>query len=114
MHHNAATANGTNEIKDAVFVSRAEAAEIVRADLGDDIGELIGDSLYPTFTTHLHHQYVSNQQLGSIKGRLEEIDGVSSVFIPEVNLDVVNANPKKRCFYNRIRITLFSSFLLYF
>lgn len=87
-----------NEIKDAQFVSRAEAAEIVRADLGDDIGELIGDSLYPTFTTHLHHQYVSNQQLGSIKGRLEEIDGVSSVFIPEVNLDVVNTNLKKGAF----------------
>ena len=83
------------EIKEAIFVSKAEAAKIVKADLGDDIGELIGDSLYPTFTIHLHHQYVSNQQLDSIKGRLEKTDGVSSVFIPEVNLNVVNANLKK-------------------
>ena len=83
------------EIKEAIFVSRAEAAEVVRADLGDEIGELIGDSLYPTFTVHLHHQFVSNDQLSSIKGSLEAIDGVSYVFIPEVNLDIVNANLKR-------------------
>ena len=72
------------EIKEAVFVSRAEAAEVVRADLGDDIGELIGDSLYPTFTVHLNHQFVSNNQLVSIKESLENIEGVSYVFVPEV------------------------------
>ncbi|MGB1051075.1 MAG: cell division protein FtsX [Chitinophagales bacterium] len=83
------------EIKEAVFVSRAEAAEVVRADLGDDIGELIGDSLYPTFTVHLNHQFVSNNQLVSIKESLENIEGVSYVFVPEVNLDVVNANLKR-------------------
>lgn len=95
--------------KDAKYVSKEEAAQIVKSDIGEDFMEFLGaNPLQNSIDVYLKADYVTNETLDGITAEL-----ANKAFIEEIKYDndlveIMNNNVKKITFWVLILSALFT------
>ncbi|MEH6534925.1 MAG: permease-like cell division protein FtsX [Psychroserpens sp.] len=95
--------------KDAKYVSKEEAAQIVKSDIGEDFMEFLGvNPLQNSIDVYLKADYVTNETLDGITEEL-----ANKAFIEEIKYDndlveIMNENVKKITFWVLILSALFT------
>jgi cell division transport system permease protein len=96
-------------VKSTEYVSKDEAAEKMKADMGEDFINFLGDNpLPPTIDVYLYASYTSPDSVAKIEKYILEYPFVKEVYYPESLLILVNENVKKISLF----LLILSSFLL--
>jgi cell division transport system permease protein len=96
-------------VKSTEYVSKDEAAEKMKADLGEDFINFLGDNpLPPTIDVYLFAGYTSPDSVAKIEKYILEYPFVKEVYYPESLLFLINENVKKISLF----LLILSSFLL--
>jgi cell division transport system permease protein len=96
-------------VKSTEYVSKDEAAEKMKVDLGEDFINFLGDNpLPPTIDVYLYAGYTSPDSVAKIEKYILEYPFVKEVYYPESLLFLINENVKKISLF----LLILSSFLL--
>jgi cell division transport system permease protein len=83
-------------IKSTEYVSKDEAAEKMKKDLGEDFISFLGDNpLPPTIDVYLYANYASPDSVSKIEKYVLEYPFVKEVYYPEPLLRLINENVRK-------------------
>ncbi|MDP4224112.1 MAG: permease-like cell division protein FtsX [Bacteroidota bacterium] len=83
-------------IKSTEYVSKDEAAEKMKKDLGEDFISFLGDNpLPPTIDVYLYANYTSPDSVSKIEKYVLEYPFVKEVYYPEPLLRLINENIRK-------------------
>lgn len=86
--------------KSAKFISKDEAAEIYKKDLGEDFMDFLGyNPLQNSIDVHFNADYVTEVQLAEIKRDLLENDFIDKVVYDKPLIALLNDNIKKLSFW---------------
>lgn len=89
-----------NYTKDAVYVSKEDAAEIMKAETGDDFIDFLGTNpLKSAIDVHLKAEYVTNQKINEIVNTISEKPFVEDISYDEDLVALMNQNVKKISFW---------------
>lgn len=82
--------------KSAIFVSKEDAIEIVREDIGDNPMELLGyNPLKNSFDINLNANFVSSEQIREIAESLKQKSYVDSVVYEELTITLLTENVER-------------------
>ena len=95
--------------KSSVYVSKEEAAELMKAEYGEDFLENVGQNpLQNSIDVHLKADFVTNEVLEKIKDDLSQKDFIQEVRYDSDLVDLMNKNVKKITFWVLIISALFT------
>jgi cell division transport system permease protein len=96
-------------VKSTEYVSKDEAAEKMKTDMGEDFINFLGDNpLPPTIDVYLYAGYTSPDSVSKIEKYILEYPFVKEVYYPESLLILINENVNKISLF----LLILSSFLL--
>lgn len=85
-------------IKQSEYISKEDAAKIMKEEMGDDMSLLNANPLPPSINFHLKANYVHPDSLANIKDALMAEEEVFDVYYAEALVDVIHNNIKKISF----------------
>jgi cell division transport system permease protein len=96
-------------VKSTEYVSKDEAAEKMKTDMGEDFINFLGDNpLPPTIDVYLYANFTSPDSVAKIEKYILEYPFVKEVYYPESLLFLINENVRKISLF----LLILSSFLL--
>jgi cell division transport system permease protein len=101
--------DASNYVKRTKYVSKAEAAEIMKTELGEDFISFLGyNPLLAAIDVYLKAEYANSDSIAVIEKELMAVSGVKEVFYQKNLVALVNENIKKIS----VAILSFSALLL--
>jgi cell division transport system permease protein len=95
--------------KSSVYVSKEEAAELMKAEYGEDFLDNVGQNpLQNSIDVHLKADYVTNDTLAKITEELSQKDFIQEVRYDSDLVEIMNNNVKKITFWVLIISALFT------
>lgn len=95
--------------KDAKYVSKEEAAQIVKSDIGEDFMEFLGaNPLQNSIDVYLKADYVTNETLDGITSELANKAFIEDIKYDNDLVEIMNNNVKKITFWVLILSALFT------
>lgn len=86
--------------KDAVFVSKEEAAELMKAETGENFTDFLGfNPLKNSVDVHLNADYVTNEKIEEIVNSLSEKSYVDDISYDKDLVELMNNNVKRISFW---------------
>lgn len=82
--------------KEAVYVSKEEAAELMEAETGESFTDFLGyNPLKNSIDVYLNADYVNNSEITEIVNQLSQKDFIEDITYDEVLVDLMNDNVRK-------------------
>lgn len=95
--------------KSSVYVSKEEAAELMKAEYGEDFLDVVGQNpLQNSIDVHLKADFVTNETLSKITEELSQKDFVQEVRYDSDLVEIMNNNVKKITFWVLVVSALFT------
>ncbi|MBR9913304.1 MAG: ABC transporter permease [Algicola sp.] len=95
--------------KDAKYVSKEEAAQIVKSDIGEDFMEFLGaNPLQNSIDVHLKADYVTNETLDNITAELANKQFIEDITYDNDLVEIMNNNVKKITFWVLVLSAIFT------
>lgn len=95
--------------KEAKYVSKEEAAQIVKSDIGEDFMEFLGaNPLQNSIDVYLKADYVTNETLDGIADELANKDFIEDVTYDNDLVEIMNNNVKKITFWVLVLSAIFT------
>ena len=95
--------------KSSVYVSKEEAAELMKAEYGEDFLDVVGQNpLQNSIDVHLKADFVTNEILSKITEEISQKDFVQEVRYDSDLVEIMNNNVKKITFWVLIISALFT------
>ena len=95
--------------KSSVYVSKEEAAELMKAEYGEDFLDVVGQNpLQNSIDVHLKADFVNNETLSKITEDISQKDFVQEVRYDSDLVEIMNNNVKKITFWVLIISALFT------
>ena len=95
--------------KSSVYVSKEEAAELMKAEYGEDFLDVVGQNpLQNSIDVHLKADFVTNETLSKITDEISQKDFVQEVRYDSDLVEIMNNNVKKITFWVLIISALFT------
>jgi len=95
--------------KSSVYVSKEEAAELMKAEYGEDFLDVVGQNpLQNSIDVHLKADFVTNETLSKITEDISQKDFVQEVRYDSDLVEIMNNNVKKITFWVLIISALFT------
>lgn len=95
--------------KSSVYVSKEEAAELMKAEYGDEFLDVVGHNpLQNSIDVHLKADFVTNETLSAISEELSQKDFVQEVRYDSDLVELMNNNVKKITFWVLVVSALFT------
>ena len=95
--------------KSSVYVSKEEAAELMKAEYGEDFLDVVGQNpLQNSIDVHLKADFVTNETLSKITEEISQKDFVQEVRYDSDLVEIMNNNVKKITFWVLIISALFT------
>ena len=95
--------------KSSVYVSKEEAAELMKAEYGEDFLDVVGQNpLQNSIDVHLKADYVNNETLSKITEEISLKDFVQEVRYDSDLVEIMNNNVKKITFWVLVVSSLFT------
>ena len=95
--------------KSSVYVSKEEAAELMKAEYGEDFLDVVGQNpLQNSIDVHLKADYVNNETLSKITEEISQKDFVQEVRYDSDLVEIMNNNVKKITFWVLVVSSLFT------
>ncbi|WP_047550012.1 cell division protein FtsX [Psychroserpens sp. Hel_I_66] len=95
--------------KEAKYVSKEEAAQIVKSDIGEDFMEFLGTNpLQNSIDVYLKADYVTNETLDGITAELETKAFIEDIKYDNDLVEIMNDNVKKITFWVLILSAIFT------
>ncbi len=86
-------------VKSTEFISKDQAAESLKKDLGEDFVEFLGyNPLLSSINAKLYADYANNDSIAKIKEQLKKFPQIQEVFYQENIVQIVNQNIQKITF----------------
>src|SRR6056297_2015031 len=88
--------DATHYVKSTEYITKKEAAEELRKELGENFIEFLGyNPLLASIDVHLHAQYANPKSINQIKKDLQRYDQIKEVFYQKDLVELVNQNIEK-------------------
>ena len=91
--------DASDYVKSTEFISKDQAAESLKKDLGEDFVEFLGyNPLLSSINAKLYANYANNDSIAKIKEQLKKFPQIQEVFYQENLVQIVNQNIRKITF----------------